>query len=60
MTLAVSSLYGAALVGLRHVEEAAAPAGIEVDRAEPLAHAPFGDHRAGDVGGALQVVLRAG
>ena len=33
---------------------------IEVDRAEPLAHAPLGDHRARDVGGALQIVLRAG
>ena len=31
-----------------------------VDGADGVAHAPLGDHRAGDVGGALQVVLRAG
>ena len=33
---------------------------VVVDGAERVAHAELGDHRARDVGGALQVVLRAG
>ena len=33
---------------------------VVVDRAERVAHAELGDHRARDVGGAQQVVLRAG
>src|SRR5439155_26994371 len=49
-----------ALLRHRDVEEPGPLLGVEVDRAERLARAELGDHRAGDVGGALQVVLRAG
>ena len=42
-----------------NVEEPAALVAIVVDGAERVAHAPLGHHRARDVGGALQVVLRA-
>ena len=44
----------------RDVEELAPLVAVVVDGAERVAHAPFGDHRARDVGGALQIVLRAG
>src|SRR5206468_5619472 len=38
-----------------NIEEARALVAIVVDGAERLAHAELGDHRAGDVGGALQI-----
>ena len=50
----------AALGHVRRVEERAAPPAFVVDRADRLAHAELGHHRARDVGGAQQVVLRAG
>jgi hypothetical protein len=54
--LAVESALG------RHpdVEEASALVHVIVDGAHLVAHAPLGDHRARHVGGALQIVLRAG
>src|SRR5690349_2849842 len=42
----------------RDVEEATALGVVVVNGAERVAHAPFGDHRARDIGGALQIVLR--
>ena len=51
---------GAALGAELDVEELVALVAVVVDGAERVAHAPFGDHRPGDVGGALQVVLGAG
>ena len=50
----------AALLHERRVEERRSLVAVVVDRAERLAHAELGHHRARDVGGALQVVLRAG
>ena len=41
-------------------QERLAVAGAELERAEPLAHAVLGDHAAGDRGGLLDVVGRAG
>ena len=49
-----------ALLRHRDVEEARPLVAVVVDRAERVAHAELGDHRPRDVGGALQVVLRAG
>ena len=49
-----------ALLHHRHVEETRALLAFVVDRAERVAHAELGDHRPRDVGGALEVVLRAG
>jgi hypothetical protein len=50
----------AALVHERSVDELRAALAVVVHRAERLAHAVLGDHRPRDVGGALQVVARAG
>ena len=33
---------------------------LVADRTQPFAHAPMRDHAAGDAGGALQIVFRAG
>ena len=52
---------GAALLRRTAMSRNALPlVAVVVDGAERVAHAELGDHRARDVGGALQVVLRAG
>ena len=60
ISCAVSSLYGPALGRQWHVEEPVAPGRVEVHDADAIAHAPFGHHRSGQIGRALQVVLGAG
>ena len=57
---AVSSPYRPALLRHRDVQKPRPLVAVVVDRAQRVAHAELGDHRARDVGGALQVVLRAG
>ena len=49
-----------ALLRHRDVEEPRPLVAVVVDRAERVAHPELGDHRARDVGGALEIVLRAG
>src|SRR6185436_19554207 len=49
----------AALGSDRNIEKLVALVPIVVDRAEGIAHAPFGHHRPRNVGGTLQIVLRA-